>query len=327
MKHSRLFPWLAAAAPFVMFGFIDVMAVQPQLALERDARARAASLGRELARAQALAPTTPVIHMVAQREFEELVPLEDRSSEVAGALRSLLRSSTGGSAGNLSIETGDVVRPTRDARESGITSFDGPIAYRPLTVTFDARIEQLTRFFVGLRGMPTIVELGGLEIAPAPSGRLVRTRLVLFVYQRSEAGATAVRAPAPQRVAALAGDARRLGPDAPRLAADGRRLAPDAPHLAPESVPEPASPEPKSGPKEGSASPAPSFEGDPVVHTILFSSQHRVALVDGRIVRPGDRIGPDRVQAIEQDAVILVTSTGLLKRLVLEQPELGAAKQ
>jgi hypothetical protein len=64
-----------------------------------------------------------------------------------------------------------------------------------------------------------------------------------------------------------------------------------------------------------------------VVRTILYSSQHKVALVDGRIVRAGDRLGSGRVLVIEQNSVVFVTGTGLVKRLVLEEPRIRATKQ
>lgn len=304
MRNSLVLQGLAALAPFVIFGFIYVLAVQPKRALEHDMEARAASLRAELARAQSLTPRTPAIQNVAQREFEERVPVEDRSSDVAEAIRRLLKNSTVGGAGNVSIETGDVVRRT-NALEPGIKSFDGPIAYRPLTVTFDARTAQLGQFLSGLRAMPTIVELGGVEMTAAPSGTLMRTRLVLFVYQRSEGGAPGVPLPAGHPIAPLVADARP----------------------AYESVPKPTVHAPKQAPKKGFASPTPSFEADPVVHTILFSSQHKVALVDGRIVRAGDRLGSGRVLAIEQNSVVFVTSTGLVKRLVLKQPGIRSTKQ
>jgi hypothetical protein len=291
MKDSRLLPGLAAVAPLVIFGFVYVLAVQPKLALERDAEARAASLRAELTRARSLTPPAPAIHNAAQREFQDLVPVEDRSSEVADALRRLLKNSNVGGAGNVSIETGVVSRPS-DALESRIKSFDGPIAYRPLTVTFDARTAQLRQILSGLRAMPTIVELRGVEIAPAPSGTVMRTRLALFVYQRSEGGAQAAAVPAPPPIAPLLAGAR------PAL----------------ESVPK-------------ATSPVASFEPEPVVHTILFSSEHKVALVDGRIVRAGDRLGSGRVLAIEQNAVVFVTDAGLVKRLVLEQPQIRAKRQ
>jgi hypothetical protein len=66
--------------------------------------------------------------------------------------------------------------------------------------------------------------------------------------------------------------------------------------------------------------PVPLFtEGpDPIVHTILFSSQQKSALVDGRVVRLGDRVGAATVQSIEADAVVLVSDDGRVKRLALE---------
>jgi hypothetical protein len=308
MKTPRLLPGLAAMTPLVIFGCVYLFAVRPKLALERDAEARAASLRSELARAQALVPRTPAIHDVAQREFEELVPVGDRSSEVADALGRLFKTAAIGGAGKLSIETGNVVPAASDAFESRIKSFDGPIAYRPLTITFDAGIAQLRQFLAGLRTMPTLVELGGVEIAPAPAGSM-RTRLVLFAYQRSEAGAPTVSAPVRPPVAPLVADARP----------------------ASESVPKPASPAPKPVPRRGSASSAmstgPSVESDPVVRTILYSSEHQVALVDGRIVRAGDRLGSGRVLAIEQNAVVFVTDTGQVRHLELEQPTIRATKQ
>ena len=48
----------------------------------------------------------------------------------------------------------------------------------------------------------------------------------------------------------------------------------------------------------------------PVVQTILFSPGRSVALIDGRIVKPGDRIGEGRVAEIRRDAVVVETPDG-----------------
>jgi hypothetical protein len=66
---------------------------------------------------------------------------------------------------------------------------------------------------------------------------------------------------------------------------------------------------------------------DPVVHTILFSSQQKAALVDVSIVRAGDRVGWGTVRSIEADAVILVSDAGRVKRLALEEPRFRATKK
>lgn len=66
---------------------------------------------------------------------------------------------------------------------------------------------------------------------------------------------------------------------------------------------------------------------DPVVQSILFSSQQRSALVDGRIVRAGDRVGTSTVQSIEADGVVLVTDDGRVNRVGMEEPAAKATKR
>jgi hypothetical protein len=58
---------------------------------------------------------------------------------------------------------------------------------------------------------------------------------------------------------------------------------------------------------------------DPVVSSILYSSHRRVALIDGRIVGPGDRIGANVVHSIEPDAVIVLMADGQTRRLQLSR--------
>lgn len=55
----------------------------------------------------------------------------------------------------------------------------------------------------------------------------------------------------------------------------------------------------------GDATPAPVPEADPVVGTILYSSDRRAAVVDGHIVRIGDMIGTSKVVDILPKAVII----------------------
>jgi hypothetical protein len=66
---------------------------------------------------------------------------------------------------------------------------------------------------------------------------------------------------------------------------------------------------------------------DPVVSSILYSASRQVALVDGRIVEPGDRVGPMLVSAIERDGVILTTPSGLRKRIGLDRPAVKLGHQ
>jgi hypothetical protein len=66
---------------------------------------------------------------------------------------------------------------------------------------------------------------------------------------------------------------------------------------------------------------------DPVVRSILYSESRQVAIVDGHIVKPGDRVGQMFVQAIERDGVILTTRAGLRKRIGLDRPTVRIARQ
>jgi hypothetical protein len=59
---------------------------------------------------------------------------------------------------------------------------------------------------------------------------------------------------------------------------------------------------------------------DPVVSSILYSSSRRVALIDGRIVGPGDRIGGNVIHSIEPEAVVVLTADGQTRRLQLARP-------
>ena len=145
----------------------------------------------------------------------------------------------------------------------------------------------------------------------------------------SDARAAATPGQAPRPVAPPVAEAQPA-------ATAGQAPQPVAPRVADgppalELVPKPSSPVPKpaarTGPAGPSRGPTLAAEPDPVVRTILYSSQHKVALIDGRIVRAGDRLGSGRVLAIEQNSVVFVTGTGLLKRLVLEEPRIRATKQ
>lgn len=64
---------------------------------------------------------------------------------------------------------------------------------------------------------------------------------------------------------------------------------------------------------------------DPVVNGILFSASRQVAVVNGRVVKPGDRVGPLFVRAIERDGVILTTASGLRRRVALDRPANGTS--
>ena len=73
------------------------------------------------------------------------------------------------------------------------------------------------------------------------------------------------------------------------------------------------------------AEPAP--EADPVVATILYSSDRRLALVDGRIVRVGDRLGDATIVDIVPNAVIVESPARGRRSLSLRPPGTGVVAQ
>lgn len=73
---------------------------------------------------------------------------------------------------------------------------------------------------------------------------------------------------------------------------------------------------------EVAQAPVPRAEPEPplVVASILHSPQRRLAIVNGQIVREGDRIGGATVRAIEPRAVVLETAGGARQTIELRSP-------
>jgi hypothetical protein len=61
-------------------------------------------------------------------------------------------------------------------------------------------------------------------------------------------------------------------------------------------------------------------EPDLVLASILHSAQRRLAIVNGRIVRAGDRIGDVTIREIEPRAVVIETGRGTRRTLELRPP-------
>jgi len=228
----RLTTVLALVAPLVIFGFLYVLGIQPH-------RVAASAARQELEKAEA--------HLNRGRTPAALAddPL------VAKSISELLDSPGVGGVTNLSVQAGEV--------------------YAPLTITFDARYEQISRFLRNLKALPATLELRSVEVTQRRDTSM-HAEIVLFELSRNVA--------------------------------------------ASEVKPFTASPE--SGPpararRARTEPPAP----DPTVTSILFSSGRRMALIDGRIVEAGDRIGPATVQSIDADGVVIVRADGEVRRLGL----------
>jgi hypothetical protein len=73
--------------------------------------------------------------------------------------------------------------------------------------------------------------------------------------------------------------------------------------------------------------PAPAIDPDPVVASVLYSTGRRLAVIDGRIVRPGERAGGGRVLDILPKAVVLELPDGARRTVELQAPTTGARRQ
>ena len=257
---------MAVAAPIVVFGFLYVLRVQPERAAAAESRSELAAARAELSRRRAfVTPTSDVTEVPALDTFDARTTEADRVADVVDALSALLKSPAVGGVSNVSIETGVPAEPPID---SMARLFSPTVVYTPVTVMFDARYEQIGRFFGNLRVLPTTFDLQSVELTPglASRGGLMRAKVSLFVFHRP--GTTARPAPAPRT-----------------------RMVPVA-----------------------AAQPA------PVVSSILYSSGRRLAIVDGQIVRAGDRVRSGVVRSIEPDAVIVGEASGVERRFALKRP-------
>lgn len=59
---------------------------------------------------------------------------------------------------------------------------------------------------------------------------------------------------------------------------------------------------------------------DPVVHSILFSPQRKLAVIQGRIYKIGDRVAGAEIVDIERAAVVIRTASGARRRVELQSP-------
>ena len=198
---------MAVAAPIVVFGFLYVLLVQPE-------RTRAAigriELDRTLAdldrqRSSTSAPSGGV-EASAVDEFAARAARVERPGDLVDVLTDVLNGPAVGGVSNLLIERGA----------------DGA-AGTPVTLTFDARFEQIVRFVRSLRALPANIDLPTVEIGAVSSRTgLTRANVSLLV-----SAAVAVPQPASEKVRIRRPAA--APPPAPVvssiLISDGRRLA------------------------------------------------------------------------------------------------------
>lgn len=294
----RLTTTMAAVAPIVIFGFLYVLAVEPQRAAARAAQDRLAEARGELGRQRAFVRRVPnVIQVSAAGQFDSRTTDTDTAGEVGHALEALVNSPAVGGVADLAIETGAPVEGSLDPR---IGLFGRQLVATPVTMSFDARYDQIGRFFWNLRMLPTTFELRSVELTPG-SPSAMHASVVLFVVHRKAPAQPQMR-PAPPMTADLS--------SAPEWKRNPFTATPERSSTASAGPQRVRPPEPV-----------------PVVRSILFSSGRRVALIDGRIVRAGDRVGSAMVRSIEADSVVLVTAEGRERRVELNRPVFGVARR
>lgn len=59
---------------------------------------------------------------------------------------------------------------------------------------------------------------------------------------------------------------------------------------------------------------------DPVVRSILFSPDRKLAVIQGRIYKVGDKVGSSEIVDIERAAVVIRTAAGETRRVELQSP-------
>jgi hypothetical protein len=287
---------MAVAAPIVVFGFLYVLRVQPERAAAAESRRELAAARAELSRRRAFVTSTPEVTAVPTlNTFDARTTEANRVGDVTDALSALLNSPAVGRVSNLSIETGVAAKPPID---SMARLFSPTVVYTPVTVMFDARYEQIGRFFWNLRVLPTTFDLRSVEITPviASRGGVMRARVSLFVFHRPETAALPAPAPRARTVDVVTAPDWTRDPFAMRSRPDADR---------PVAAAQPAL----------------------VVSSILYSSGRRLAIVDGQIVRAGDRVRSGVVRSIEPDAVVIVEASGVERRVALQRPVIRMVKR
>ena len=101
-------------------------------------------------------------------------------------------------------------------------------------------------------------------------------------------------------------------------------VQPASPQVAPPSSPSPPPPPPSRDANVAEAPPKPGptevrAQPDLVVSSILYSSQRRLAIVNGRIVRIGDRVGSSTILYIEPRAVVVQSDDGTKRTLEMRR--------
>jgi hypothetical protein len=151
-------------------------------------------------RASLAEPPPPPISGEPREAFERQVAARDVSLQV---IQQLARLAAGATVANLSIDTGDQVTVSGAGPrvsdggappDPRFALFDTPLAYSPITMSFDADFDRIGEFLWAMRDLATTIEIRSLEITPRAregsaggSAGPVHVALTLFAYVRQSA--------------------------------------------------------------------------------------------------------------------------------------------
>jgi hypothetical protein len=284
---------MAIAAPIVVFGFLYVLQVHPERHAAAESRHRLAMAREELNRQQLFVKPQPVVSEVsALAEFESRTAEGEGVGDVIDILTAVLESPAVGGVSNVGIETGV---PEDAPDDSAARLFSQTVRQTPVTLSFDARYEQIGRFFWNLRVLPTTFTLQSVALAPGTAGGpMMHATVSLVAFHRP-------------------------GPDKPLPASRAQVM--DV-ITSPRWTRNPFASEPRADARRAVVA-----EPDPVVTSILFSSGRRVAMVDGHIVGAGDRVRTGVIRRIDADAVVVAGPDGRERRVPIARPVVRLAKR
>ena len=231
---ERLCPFLAFVAVLTAGWF---WFVQPRFSAYLRAGSDAAALEervRTLQQATGRArPETPADLERSLRRFEQEMSADDTVAAVAAALaETVLASAPASQLRAFVIETGDRATSApggasrelagapgggaADASDPRLALFPYSVTYTPLRVSFESTFEAAGKLLWKLRGLPTIIEVRSATLTRGLP--LMKTEVVVRVFQRGEVADVAGRAVPPEAFApAPSPTAPRLAPSAPDL--------------------------------------------------------------------------------------------------------------
>ena len=208
-KHQRLARFVPVGLPLAVLAAGWMLLVQPQVSDNARVAKEIDDLRQQLASVRSAAatplPAKPADHALAR--FEQQTAALDPTPAL---LEQLARLAATARVSNLLIETGDRVGVSAST-ESGpqvvgahaadprFALFTTPLAYSPVTMSFDAEYEHAGNLLWSLRGLATTVEIRDFEARPIAEDatadsarpRKVHVLLTLFAYVRDTSAASA----------------------------------------------------------------------------------------------------------------------------------------